>query len=90
VEVTALAPDDPPRLFRWRGVIHRVRLAEGPERLAPEWWRAPFDTADERESELGGRDYYQVENETGARFWLFREGRYRSDRPTRWWLHGLF
>jgi len=90
VEVTALAPDDPPRLFRWRGVIHRVRLAEGPERLAPEWWRAPFDAEDEGESELGARDYYQVENEAGARFWLFREGPYRFDRPARWWLHGLF
>jgi protein ImuB len=86
VEVTAAAPDDPPRLFRWRGVVHRVRLAEGPERLAPEWWRAPFDAEDEG----AARDYYQVETDAGARFWLFREGPYRSDRPTRWWLHGLF
>jgi protein ImuB len=86
VEVTALAPDDPPRLFRWRGVVHRVRLAEGPERLAPEWWRAPAGAEDEG----AARDYYQVENEAGARFWLFREGPYRSDRPARWWLHGLF
>jgi protein ImuB len=86
VEAVAIAPDDPPRLFRWRGVAHRVRLAEGPERLAPEWWRRPFE-------EAGGaraRDYYRVEDETGARFWLFRAGPHQPDRPARWWLHGLF
>jgi protein ImuB len=86
VEVVAPAPDDPPRLFRWRGLAHRVRLAEGPERLAPEWWRLPFEAAGDSEA----RDYYRVEDEAGARFWLFRAGPYRSDQPARWWLHGLF
>jgi protein ImuB len=86
VEVVAPAPDDPPRLFRWRGLAHRVRLAEGPERLAPEWWRLPFEAGDGGEV----RDYYRVEDEAGARFWLFRAGPYRSDQPARWWLHGLF
>lgn len=41
--ITALAsvPDGPPQRFRWRGQLHEVRLAEGPERIAPEWWRHP-------------------------------------------------
>ena len=29
----ALTPDEPPRQFRWRGRVHRIRLAEGPERI---------------------------------------------------------
>lgn len=86
VEVIALAPDDPPALFRWRGQARRVRRAEGPERLAQEWWRAPFDAADR----AAVRDYYQVEDESGARFWLFRAGLYDAESPPRWWLHGLF
>jgi protein ImuB len=31
-----------------------------------------------------------VEDDTGARFWVFRDGLYDSDSPPRWWLHGLF
>ncbi len=86
VEATAPTPDDPPILFRWRGQLHRVRRAEGPERLAEEWWRTPFDRADP----LKARDYYRVEDEAGARFWLFRAGFYGVDEPPTWWLHGLF
>jgi protein ImuB len=86
VDVVAPAPDDPPVLFRWRGALHRVRRSEGPERIAPEWWRAPFETA----GLLAARDYYRVEDEAGARFWLFRAGPYGGDAPPKWWLHGLF
>lgn len=86
VDVLAVAPDDPPFLFRWQGRTHRIRNAEGPERLAAEWWRKPW--ADNDIDRV--RDYYQVEDEAGARFWLFRTGLYGAERPTRWWLHGLF
>ncbi|HEY2179174.1 MAG TPA: DNA polymerase Y family protein [Caulobacteraceae bacterium] len=86
IEVMAPVPDDPPIFFRWRGLAHRVRRAEGPERLAQEWWRRPFDTADP----MKARDYYRVEDEAGARFWLFRDGLYDPQRPPKWWLHGLF
>ncbi len=86
-DVVALVPDDPPALFRWRGQMHRIRRAEGPERLAEEWWRlADFDDA-----ETGHvRDYYRVEDDAGARFWIFRAGLYSAETPTKWWLHGLF
>jgi protein ImuB len=86
IEVVAPVPDDPPVFFRWRGRPHRVRRAEGPERLAEEWWRRPFEESDPARA----RDYYQVEDETGARFWLFRAGLYAAGVPPKWWLHGLF
>jgi protein ImuB len=86
VEAMAPVPDDPPVLFRWRGASHRVRLAEGPERLAEEWWRRPFEDAGPGRV----RDYYRVEDEAGARFWLFRDGLYQAGARPRWWLHGLF
>ena len=79
-------PEGAPARFRWRRVERRVSRAEGPERLSPEWWRNPHRPR-------RTRDYYRVEDDTGARFWLFREGLYGwedADRPPTWWLHGLF
>ncbi|HWF01694.1 MAG TPA: DNA polymerase Y family protein [Caulobacteraceae bacterium] len=89
VEAVAVAPDDPPRLFRWRGLTRRVRLAEGPERISPEWWRHAFEPEDPAQA-IPERDYYRVEDEAGGRFWLFRAGAYGGETPPRWWLHGLF
>jgi protein ImuB len=63
-----------------------VRRAEGPERLAQEWWRRPLEEAEPGKI----RDYYRVEDEAGGRFWLFREGLYEVGKSARWWLHGLF
>jgi protein ImuB len=86
IEAIALIPDDPPLQFRWRGRTHKVSKAEGPERIGEEWWRGPIeDTAPDHV-----RDYYRVEDEAGARFWIFRAGLYSAETPARWWLHGLF
>ena len=84
--VIALTPDDPPNQFRWRGRTHRVRRAEGPERIAKEWWKGDID--DVRVDHV--RDYYRVEDQDGGRFWLFRSGLYEAGQSARWWLHGLF
>lgn len=84
IEVVAPVPDDPPLSFRWHRVVHRVRHAEGPERIAPEWWRRPDTGPDET------RDYYRVEDEAGRRFWLYRCGLYNAPTPPRWFLHGFF
>lgn len=85
VEVIAEVPDGPPIRFRWRRVFHVVVKAEGPERLAPEWWRMTGQALPPT------RDYYRVENEQGARFWLFRGGLYeRETNDPRWFVHGLF
>ncbi|MFI4936777.1 MAG: DNA polymerase Y family protein [Caulobacterales bacterium] len=86
IEATAPIPDDPPIFFRWRGQLRRVRRAEGPERLAEEWWKRP--PGETEPSHV--RDYYRVEDETGARYWIFRAGLYSGEAPAKWWLHGLF
>jgi protein ImuB len=82
-EIVAIAavPDGPPVRFRWRRALHEVMRAEGPERIADEWWRSDAPT----------RDYYRVEDKEGRRFWLFREGLFeRETAQPRWFLHGTF
>ena len=82
VEAVAAVPDGPPVRFRWRRALYRVARVEGPERIAPEWWR-PGETLT--------RDYFRVEDAAGHRFWLFREGLYGHETTTpRWYLHGVF
>ncbi len=90
-EVTALIPDGPPRRFRWRGVTYEVAGAQGPERIASEWWRRPLPLPSPQASEGLTRDYYLVEDAHGHRFWLFREGLYgRETAAARWFVHGIF
>jgi protein ImuB len=85
IEVTAEVPDGPPVQFNWRHVRHHVVKAEGPERIAMEWWR------DDRGSKLT-RDYFRVESRSGTRMWLYREGLHDREETPRphWYLHGLF
>jgi protein ImuB len=86
IETVAPLPDEPPVLFRWRRALHKVRAVRGPERLAPEWWRAP-----DADPAATTRDYFAVEDTEGGRFWLFREGLYLAGAAMpRWYLHGLF
>jgi protein ImuB len=82
-EISAMAaiPDGPPVRFRWRQCLHEVAQAEGPERIAMEWWSKPGLT----------RDCFRVETKQGQRFWLYRDGLYRQDGfAPRWYLQGLF
>lgn len=81
VEALAEVPDGSPLRFRWRRVLHEVVYAEGPERIAGEWWRAPDQKT---------RDYYRVEDREGRRFWLFRQGLFGEEAAPRWFIHGLF
>jgi protein ImuB len=84
IETVAEVPDGPPSRFRWRQVSHEVAAAEGPERIAMEWWR------DEQGRALT-RDYFHVESKQGTRVWLYREGLYgRETSQPRWFVHGLF
>jgi protein ImuB len=83
IETLAEVPDGPPLRFRWRRVMHDVTWAEGPERIAPEWWRKKVHET--------VRDYYRVEDAMGCRFWIFRQGIYgQGTAPPRWFLHGVF
>ena len=82
VEAIAEVPDGPPAQFRWRRVLHEVAAAEGPERIAMEWWH---------DADGHTRDYFRVESREGLRAWLYREGLYGCAAPApRWFLHGLF
>jgi protein ImuB len=67
-------------LFRYQGKLHKIKRADGPERIEQEWW-------------LEGarhRDYYAVEDEEGARYWLFRSGHYTGAKTSQWFIHGFF
>jgi protein ImuB len=94
IKVMAPIPDDPPRNFQWRQHTHRIVRAEGPERLADEWWRPrPDGSRPPANITPPYRDYYRVEDDDGGRFWLFRDGPYAlaaNGQPTaRWFLHGF-
>lgn len=80
IEVSAPVPDYPPMIFRYKGETHPIRKADGPERIEREWW---MDKGEHR-------DYYQVEDDRGCRYWLFRSGHYEDGQPQRWFLHGFF
>lgn len=79
ITVTVPLPDYPPMNFRYRGQLHTVRKADGPERIEPEWW---MDSTQHR-------DYYSIEDEHGHRYWLFRLGSYDSGQ-SQWFVHGFF
>ena len=83
IEAIAEIPDGPPLRFRWRSVLHHVVKADGPERIAPEWWRACDDAPT--------RDYYRVQDSSGRRFWIYRAGIYgRETAHSQWFMHGSF
>ncbi len=85
VQAVALLPDHPPVQFTWRARPHRVRRADGPERVYGEWWLDAAET-------FAVRDYFQVEDEAGQRFWLFRagDGERAETGDMGWFLHGVF
>lgn len=79
IEVMVVLPDYPPMHFRYKGELIRLVKADGPERIEQEWWLQNGPP----------RDYYRVEDNTGARYWLFRLGLYGNGKP-QWFLHGYF
>lgn len=79
IEVTAPIPDYPPMLFRYKGKLHKIVKADGPERIEQEWWLQQGQH----------RDYYYAEDEEGCRYWLFRSGHY-TDETYQWFIHGFF
>jgi len=83
--VIALLPDGAPARFTWRRRIHRVVCADGPERIHGEWWKRSTEQS-------AVRDYFRVEDDAGARFWLYRRGD-GVDEATgdlAWFVHGVF
>ncbi len=68
----------PPVRFEWRRHIYRTATVQGPERLAPEWWR-------NGESRL--RDYWTVQTAEGSRLWLLT---YPGTGQPDWYVAGRF
>lgn len=83
IAVLYASPDGLPRRFRWRGQVHEIARAEGPERIAPEWWR--------ERSSARLRDYYRIEDDQGRRYWIYRNGLAGDGRGgvPEWLLQGL-
>lgn len=85
IQAIAMMPDYPPATITWRGKRHRVKRADGPERVFGEWWKRP--------NELEAvRDYFVIEDDEGQRFWIFRSGD-GVDPETgshKWFMHGIF
>lgn len=87
IDTIAEVPDGAPLRFRWRRAMHEVVAIEGPERIAPQWWKSAAPSLT--------RDYFRVEDADGRRFWLYREGLYgpetaQGPRGPRWFVQGLF
>ena len=88
VTVIAEIPEGAPVQFSWRRVRYAVVRSQGPERIEPEWWKQLWPAPG-----LRSRDYYVLEDQTGARFWVYRDGRYdgeTDDAPPGWFVHGVF
>jgi protein ImuB len=84
IRVLYAVPEGPPAQFVWRRQTHRVARYQGPERIAPEWWKdAPGTRL---------RDYFKIEDQVGRRYWLYREGLHEDGRggDPRWFVHGMF
>jgi protein ImuB len=67
--------DGAPVSFTHDGRVRTIVHAVGPERIGGAWWLGRDKT----------RDYYDVEDESGRRWWLFR-----VFQTSRWFLHGTF
>jgi protein ImuB len=75
--IATLSPDGdgrPGSLIR-DGTERAVTHATGPERISGQWWEGQTKT----------RDYFEVEDDRGRRFWIFR-----VMETTRWFLQGEF
>lgn len=83
ISVLYATPDGFPQRFRWRGTVREVARVEGPERIAPEWWREKSTTR--------LRDYYRIEDAEGRRYWIYRHGIVGDGRGgiPEWYLQGL-
>lgn len=100
-EVGPLAParrrdDEAPAILRWRGGIHRIVAAIGPERIAPPWWPGGVDDASARKavfalgpsSTCGAgtfRDYWRLRDDAGRSLWVFHDVERNA-----WLVHGVW
>lgn len=62
------------RAFTWRRLRRPIAMTAGPERLDGEWCNGGMD--------ISVRDYFQIEDEAGHRYWIFRD-------QGVWHMHGI-
>jgi len=67
--------DGQPISFTDQGEVHRLAHVFGPERITGQWWNGRWKT----------RDYFDVLDTTGNRYWIFRVA-----GTGRWFVHGVF
>ncbi|MGR3617240.1 MAG: Y-family DNA polymerase [Paracoccaceae bacterium] len=79
-----MAPDLPlvPDQFRWRGRHWQMDQAQGPERIAPEWW------LDDPNWRSGVRDYWVIITTEGERLWLYYA--HGDTMSSGWFCQGRF
>jgi protein ImuB len=63
-----------PISFTLANEAHPLVHCNGPERITGSWWEGRNKT----------RDYFEVEDRGGSRFWIFR-----VEETRKWYLHGL-
>ena len=80
--VQAADHPQPAAQFRWRGRVHNLQEANGPERIAPEWW------LDEPDWRSGVRDYWHVVTDRGERLWLYYA--HGGTMSSGWFCQGQF
>ncbi|MEM9050376.1 MAG: DNA polymerase Y family protein [Pseudomonadota bacterium] len=81
-EPVTVADGRPPRTLLWRRRRMGIAWAEGPERIAPEWW------LDDPAWRSGLRDYWRIETDDGTRLWVF-EAR-GGETAGGWFVQGVF
>jgi len=75
IQPESIEMDDTGEAFIWRRRRRRIARTIGPERIHGEWQHHGMEPV--------SRDYFQVEDESGRRYWLFRTAQ-------TWFLHGFF
>ena len=79
VDAAATTAGGPPAWIRWRSSAYPLRRAQGPRRVAPEWWLS---------GDQPGREYWLMEDERGRRFHLYHELEGGAE-PCRWYVQAL-
>jgi len=60
----------------WPHKNGKLEILSGPERIETGWW----------DEDVVDRDYYVARNESGERFWIYRERKHEQ----KWFVHGVF
>jgi len=80
IATIAMLPDRPPSFVHWKNRKLKILSGIGPERIAPEWWKA-----DLQRQQFAERDYFKIQDEYGRWLWV-----YRDQKTLEWFIQGLW